>query len=91
MNDPRKFLLVILDRKEFEERLAAMIWRRPAGAQVHFLRSLGHMVYVVSPEALRACVADAVTNLSDVELATLVQAETMLAGVKIAGEVGAHV
>lgn len=68
-------LLIILDRKEFEERLTSYYWNQPRNVQRAFLASRGTPVQAqpVTELKLRAAITGAIVKMSDMELAARCQ------------------
>lgn len=75
-------LLVILDRKEFELRLAGMYWTAPLADQMAFLRRAGYLVPDAwedgaDPGEIRQAISTAVAQMGDVAFGALAQHELM--------------
>lgn len=65
-------ILVIVDRKEFEERLAGYYWAQPAHIQEGFVRAYGRPVPSGDAER-RQAISDVVATMADAELGALAQ------------------
>lgn len=65
-------ILVILDRKEFEEGLAAYYWAQPLDVQAGFVRAYG-LQPAETPAGLRGTISHIVASMSDAELGALAQ------------------
>jgi hypothetical protein len=78
--DMPESLLIIIDRKEFEERIAAMYWEAPRAEQIKFLMKTSPMqirserwVTNASPADVRQAISTAVATMPDLALGALAQ------------------
>lgn len=65
-------LLVILDRKEFEERLAAYYWGQSVDEQARFLKAHG-VDPALYPRRQRNQISTVIAGMSDLALGALAQ------------------
>jgi hypothetical protein len=72
-------ILVILDRKEFEERLASYYWAQPVSIQQAFVRAYSRPVPDMAGD-IRCAISDILATMTDSELGVLAQAVVMSAG-----------
>lgn len=65
-------VLIIIDRKEFEERLAGYYWAQPPHIQEGFVRAYGRPAPAGEAER-RQAISDVVATMGDAELGALAQ------------------